>query len=465
MSQATDLGYIVMAVPTDMCDTVRLLDSACPHLQRSTPHRFVPESALSPKVESAVAQFTIPPLLVGTLNTLMTLSDDLVKMDAAARAAVANIERQGKELHAQRFQADRGSGQAQGDWMLIEGEKSRDEYLLNFTWAEHKFPSQRPLLDLAAMIASSVERMEDELRHFQQNYAEKRNAKLNLERRTRGNLLNADIDTLLAVRTRAGEHGVDIPIEGTIAEERGTPLTPHDFVDTQFLQTVTLTVPINAVENFEKEVSVLGIEQVSGEEGAAGVASAEGFSPVVPHSSLRVMSDKDSAIFLVTVLKTQRRVSAGGDVEGWEIADSFKAACRSKRFVLREFKWDPAKMKAKRLADAQLLSDFNDYEGKTLQWCSVHYGEAVIAWAHLKAIRVFVESVLRYGLPPQFSAFIMKPMKSKRRNIRKILLELYGHLDREGSFANDGGGGSGGGAGGLLSSAAGEFYPYVSIDF
>ena len=65
MSQATDLGYIVMAVPTDMCDTVRLLDSACPHLQRSAPHRFVPESAMSPKVESAVAQFTIPPLLVG----------------------------------------------------------------------------------------------------------------------------------------------------------------------------------------------------------------------------------------------------------------------------------------------------------------------------------------------------------------------------------------------------------------
>ena len=334
--------------------------------------------------------------------------------------------------------------------------------MLNFTWAEHKFPSQRPLLDLAAMIASSVERMEDELRHFQQNYAEKRNAKLNLERRTRGNLLNADIDTLLAVRTRAGEHGVDIPIEGTIAEERGTPLTPHDFVDTQFLQTVTLTVPMNAVENFEKEVSVLGIEQLwGGRSGRRGIC--RGFSPVVPHSSLRVMSDKDSAIFLVTVLKT-RRVSAGGDVEGWEIADSFKAACRSKRFVLREFKWDPAKMKAKRLADAQLLSDFNDYEGKTLQWCSVHYGEAVIAWAHLKAIRVFVESVLRYGLPPQFSAFIMKPMKSKRRNIRKILLELYGHLDRE-EVSQMTEGGSGGGAGGLLSSAAGEFYPYVSIDF
>ena len=54
----------------------------------------------------------------------MTLSDDLVKMDAAARAAVANIERQGKELHAQRFQADRGSGQAQGDWMLIEEKKA-----------------------------------------------------------------------------------------------------------------------------------------------------------------------------------------------------------------------------------------------------------------------------------------------------------------------------------------------------
>jgi hypothetical protein len=41
-------------------------------------------------------------------------------------------------------------------------------------------------------------------------------------------------------------------------------------------------------------------------------------------------------------------------------------------------------------------------------WLENHYGEACLALAHVKAIRAFVESVLRYGLPVNFSAFLLK---------------------------------------------------------
>ena len=34
------------------------------------------------------------------------------------------------------------------------------------------------------------------------------------------------------------------------------------------------------------------------------------------------------------------------------------------------------------------------------RWCKTHFGEAFCAWVHLKVIRAFVESVLRYGLSP-----------------------------------------------------------------
>jgi V-type H+-transporting ATPase subunit C len=30
------------------------------------------------------------------------------------------------------------------------------------------------------------------------------------------------------------------------------------------------------------------------------------------------------------------------------------------------------------------------------------------AWTHLKALRIFVESVLRYGLPPDFISAVIK---------------------------------------------------------
>jgi len=35
-------------------------------------------------------------------------------------------------------------------------------------------------------------------------------------------------------------------------------------------------------------------------------------------------------------------------------------------------------------------------QGPLVRWLKVNFGEAFIAWIHVKALRVFVESVLRY---------------------------------------------------------------------
>jgi len=38
------------------------------------------------------------------------------------------------------------------------------------------------------------------------------------------------------------------------------------------------------------------------------------------------------------------------------------------------------------------------FQGPLVRWLKVNFGEAFIAWIHVKALRVFVESVLRYLL-------------------------------------------------------------------
>ena len=119
-----------------------------------------------------------------------------------------------------------------------------------------------------------------------------------------------------------------------------------------------------------------------------------GVSPVVPNSLVRITSDKECVLYTIVVLKSQRKVSPIGDIQEWEIADSFRTACRKKRYVLRDkFKLDLEATKKAMHYQAQLDSDYNLYEGKTLEWCKVHFGETMIAWAHVKAIRVFIESV------------------------------------------------------------------------
>jgi V-type H+-transporting ATPase subunit C len=36
------------------------------------------------------------------------------------------------------------------------------------------------------------------------------------------------------------------------------------------------------------------------------------------------------------------------------------------------------------------------------------FSDTFQAWTHLKALRIFVESVLRYGLPPEFVSAVIK---------------------------------------------------------
>jgi len=92
-------------------------------------------------------------------------------------------------------------------------------------------------------------------------------------------------------------------------------------------------------------------------------------------------------------------------------------------------------------------------------WCHINYSEVYTMLLHLKAVRVFVESVLRYGLTasyqagmtPNFKAFFVQAKKGKQELLRKELSSLYGGaadmMEGEEELAVPG--------------ATGEFYPYV----
>lgn len=43
-----------------------------------------------------------------------------------------------------------------------------------------------------------------------------------------------------------------------------------------------------------------------------------------------------------------------------------------------------------------------------MRWCIANFTEAFFAWVHIKVVRVFVESVLRYGLPANFQTTILR---------------------------------------------------------
>merc|ERR1712226_1094171 len=81
----------------------------------------------------------------------------------------------------------------------------------------------------------------------------------------------------------------------------------------------------------------------------------------------------------------------------------------------------------------KLHTDKRRQFGPLVRWLKVNFGESFTAWIHVKAIRVFVESVLRFGLPVNFQGMILLPQKKTSRKLRDTLGQLYAHLDSTGN--------------------------------
>lgn len=96
-------------------------------------------------------------------------------------------------------------------------------------------------------------------------------------------------------------------------------------------------------------------------------------------------------------------------------------AFREIRCVLREYSYDGNRLggldgqieAAKQQADFALAT--------VTRWCQVHFGEVYSGWVHLKVIRAFVESVLRYGLPVNFLAVFLEPNVAREKAIGAAL--------------------------------------------
>lgn len=52
--------------------------------------------------------------------------------------------------------------------------------------------------------------------------------------------------------------------------------------------------------------------------------------------------------------------------------------------------------------------------------------QAFVVWAHMCVVRLFVEAILRYGLPPAFQAAVLQPYEKKEARLRGALAQAFG---------------------------------------
>lgn len=231
---------------------------------------------------------------------------------------------------------------------------------------------------------------------------------------------------------------------GPLSTRSLSSLVPRDALvpeDSTHLTTLLVVVPNNLAKDWIKTYETL--------------------TPmVVPRSSQELKKDAEFTLFTVTLFKKH--------------AQEFVAKARAAKYIPREFTWrdDAEQQDRKETENARTMERrlFNE----TIRLGRTAWSDMFQAWMHVKVLRVFVESVLRYGLPLEFLTTIFEIPNSKSAKKAKAALdERFGFLggnavgrDSKGRLVKDEGGiqeMAAGVAG--LSLEEGEYSPYVYWEF
>ncbi|CAK8696136.1 unnamed protein product [Clavelina lepadiformis] len=333
-------------------------------------------------------KFHIPELKVGTLDSLIGLSNDLGKIDTFAETVCKKVANyMGDVLEDQR---DRLSS------LLKAGDMTLTNYLHHFQWNLAKYPVKQSLGNLCDIISKSLTQVDGDLRTKSQSYNNVKTNLQNMERKATGSLLMRNL---------------------------GQVVKREDFVlDSEYLQTLLVAVPLHLADEWEKKYETLT-------------------EFVVPKSARLIYQDEEYGLWGVTIFK--------------KVLEEFKYNCNRNKYFVRDFEYKEQDVHSDKDQINKLMSEKKRILGPLLRWLKVSFSEVFIAWVHIKALLVFVESVLRYGLPVNFQAAVLQPQKKQQKRLRDTLNTLYCNLDSTGLTVTEEDSMPG------LSLGMQEYFPYV----
>lgn len=275
--------------------------------------------------------------------------------------------------------------------------RSLETYISKFEWDTQKYNVGGFVRDISGEIGQRLSAIESEMKSKMQAYNKVKGNLSALERKTNGSLLIRSLNELVK--------------------------PDHFVLNSEYLITLLVVVPNNLFGDWNASYPTLT-------------------DLVVPNSSEFVVSDNDYGLFTVTVFR--------------KIAQDFKTVAREKKFIVRDFEFLPEDVQSQKAEATSLQSDLAKKLNASLAWCKTAFSESFSAWIHVKILRVFVESVLRYGLPMNFETVVVQPRKNLKSG-RRALQQLYAHLD-----------GSAGGRDTGMVDVAGigigaDYFPYVTF--
>ncbi|KAL4566713.1 hypothetical protein LXL04_030835 [Taraxacum kok-saghyz] len=313
------------------------------------------ESISKNSFDTPLYRFNIPNLRVGTLDSLLALSDDLLKANTFIEACSHKIRRQIEDL-------EKLSGILSSS-LTVDGVPV-DSYLTKFVWDEAKYPTMSPLKEIVDGIHVHVAKIDDDLKIRIAEYNNVRSQLNAINRKQTGSLAVRDLSNLVK---------------------------PEDLVTSEHLITLIAVVPKYSQKDWLSSYETLT-------------------TYVVPRSSKNLHEDNEYAIYTVTLFIRD--------------ADNFRTKAREKGFQVRDFEYNSETQESRKQEIEKLIEDQESMRNSLLNWCYTSYGEVFTSWMHFCAVRLFSESILRYGLPPSFLSVVLSPSVKSEKKVRSILENL-----------------------------------------
>lgn len=302
----------------------------------------------------------------GSLDSLVALADDLTKLDHQLESTIRKIERQYLDLEPNPKLtisiSNRGNSQ----------DLAPSTYLSDFHWDISKYPPSKSLSEIASMIDERLKKLDEDIKKENTEYIEMRNSVSQITKRESGGLLNRDLN--------------DILVPGICNAE--------DFFNTEYLKTLLVIVPKKEIDQWLATYELLSTR-------------------VVPQSTKQFnIEEKDgNTLWRVVILKI-------GESE-------FLVNTKKNRWAVREFEFNPQKnVEEKKMNDTQ-KTNFKNKQKVLIELCKSIFSELFIALTHLKAIRIYTESILRYSLPPQYFSIIVTPKDGQQKRIMTGLVSRF----------------------------------------
>ncbi|KAK7904506.1 hypothetical protein WMY93_017113 [Mugilogobius chulae] len=330
--------------------------------------------------QASCCKFSIPDLKVGILDSLLSVSDNLSRLDAVTESVIKKTCQCLKEVMEQSSDKMLENALANGERGLNKKTPLSPQrayfqslrvdlvtYVTRFQWDKAKYSTSLSLSALTEVIDKEVTLVETELKSRSTAYNSLKSSLQKCELKQQGTLQSRCLNDIVR---------------------------KDDLVVSEYLTTLLVIVSRGSYEQWERTYESLS-------------------DFVVPRSSRKLYEDAEAGLFTVTLFK--RAVS------------QFKANALESKFTVREY---CVELEEQMLREMKLLSTRKkEQHGIFVRWLKVNFNQLFVAWIHLKALRIFVESVLRYGLPVNFQALLLQTDKKRSKKMREELASLFMHLD------------------------------------